>query len=455
MARDATWKRVALALLLTGCGSGTDGGGTGSGGTGSGGGGGTPTTPPAPVQTGAPPTLEWLPGYSSIDEAFDTPTLDTVRWRPSDGWANSGEFNAGWRADHVRVADGQLQLVLDTENCPGGCSKRPYASGELTTRTFRGYGRYEVRMKPVRTPGTMTAFAITTGSADTTRSDSIDLAILGRDTRALTLNYVANGGVRHDKSFPLPFDAADDFHTYGIEWTRSTIHWYVDDKRLHSVTGDINSLPTHPGRVLMNFWAGEPGATASWMGRFTYPGAPLAVLVDSVRYGPAAPVTLLEDFETPEKAALWKATVGSGAKFTARQSNQGHQGKSLYLTYTTSPTASSFTARTFETPQDWTGVRYVNFWFKGTLSTDAFRLELRDNGASADTAERFEYRFWDDFKGWKWVSVPVTAFVRSTTGQPAGAPADGLTLSGMWGLAFEPLSGSGHEVFIDDIELEH
>ncbi|MFY0581662.1 family 16 glycosylhydrolase [Cystobacter fuscus] len=349
MARDAMWKRMALALLLTACGSNgaPDGGGDGD----------TPGGPtpggPRPPSSSARPSLEWLDGYSAFDEPFDT--LDLGRWRPSDGWANSGDFNAGWRADHALVTDGRLELILDTEPCStGGCSGRPYASGEVATQRYYGYGRYEVRMKPVRTPGTMTAFAITTGPAESTRSDSIDLAILGQNTKALRLNYITNGQ-RHDLGVSLPFDTADGFHTYGIEWTRDAIHWYVDDQRIHSETGYKGELPSVPGRALVNFWPGNVGTTSSWMGRFTYPGTPLVVGVENVRYGPAAPVELLESFDTPEEAARWVRTVGPGASLTARQSNQGHQGKSLYLDYTTSATAYAYTARTFSEPQDWTG----------------------------------------------------------------------------------------------------
>lgn len=453
MARDTRWKQVALALVLTGCGAPPTPGDPGTpGGSGGGSGGGSP---PPPIELGADHSLDWLDSHPAFNESFDGAELDATRWRVSDNWASGQDFNAGWRAENVRVAGGQLELRLDNENCPGDCFRRPYASGEVTTQRYLGYGRYEVRMKPVPTPGTMTAFAINTGAADLTRTDAVDLAILGRDTRSLRINYITDGQ-RHDLGVALPFDAAEAAHAYGIEWTRTAIHWYVDGKRIHSETGHRGALPSQPGRVLVNFWPGLPVLTESWMGRFTYPGAPLIARVDSLRYSPASPTELVEDFETTEKAAQWVRTVDKNAKLTVRQSNnQHHQGNwALYLEYTTSNTAPAFVARTFPTPQDWTGARSLNFWFHGTATGDPFRLELRDNGPSADTAERFEYRFQDDFKGWKWVSVPLTAFTRRSDGQPAGAPSDGLTLSGVWGLAFEPLSGTAHRVFLDDLELE-
>lgn len=54
---------------------------------------------------------------------------------------------------------------------------------------------------------------------------------------------------------------------------------------------------------------------------------------------------------------------------------------------------------------------------------------------AADTAERFEASFVDNFVGWQEVVIPFTAFTRST-GQPAGAPNDGLGLDEVWGYGF-------------------
>ncbi|HYO52305.1 family 16 glycosylhydrolase [Archangium sp.] len=427
MARNMKWGLLALSLALAGCG-------------GSGGGGGNP-----PDDIGAPPSLAWIDGPLAFDETLDA--FDSTRWRRSDGWASSEDFNAGWRADHVLFAGGKMELRLDTEPCPSGCSSRPYASGELASTRFHGYGRYEVRMKPARGPGTMTSFSLTTGPFDWTRWDEIDMAFLGLNTRRFLVNYITDGQ-RHDTGLDLPFDAADDFHTYGIEWTRDAIHWYVDGKRVHTETGARGPLPSQPGRILTNFWPGVGPATESWMGHFDYPGRPLASTYEGIRHGPAAPTEVLEDFET---TGTWAVTAEPGGKINTWH-QEGHQGNALVMAYWVS-SAQANIVRTFETPQDWSRVRFLNFWFRGTATGDAFRLELRDNGG-ADSAERFEYRFRDDFVGWKWVSVPMSSFSRRTDWQPAGAPNDGLTLKTVHGLAFQPLSGNGNTILLDDIQLE-
>jgi beta-glucanase (GH16 family) len=444
MVRNVLWGLLLGSVLLqAGCGWDKYDGepvpdaGVGSGGDGAGGGDGL---------DGGPPQLAWLNGPGAFQDRFDT--LDTTRWVRSDGWFSSEDFNAGWRADHVQVSGGNLLLKLDTTPCPSGCSGRPYAAGEMVTNRYNGYGRYEVRLKPARGSGTLTSFSIYTGPADNTRWDSMDVAFLGRDTRRVQTNYVV-AGTGHYNSVVLPFDAANAFHTYTIEWTREGVHWYVDGKRIFSATE--GPLPAIPGRMLLNFWPGIGPTTESWMGTFSYPGSPLVTTVDEVRYGLAAPKTVAVDFETKD---TWKVAIeappegGTASQLDAFQSDLGHQGKMLVLSYSIRSGSRALVGLPLAAPQDWSNARYVNFWLRGTNTQDPFRLELR-SGGSFDTASRFTYDFKENHNGWKWISVPLSEF-KDPDGQPVSASA----LLVVQGLALEPLGGVSHNVFVDDIEVE-
>jgi hypothetical protein len=218
---------------------------------------------------------------------------------------------------------------------------------------------------------------------------------------------------------------------------------------MHTETGSKGALPAVPGRILMNFWPGVGPSTESWMGHFDYPGTPLASSAEGIRYGPASLTELLEDFDSKEN---WPINAEPGGQLIT-WNQEGHLGNALVVSYWVNSGQANI-ARTFEAPRDWSRVRYVSFWFYGTATRDTFRLELRDNGASADTAERFEYRFQDDLVGWKFVSVPISSFKRRTDWQPTGAPNDGLTLSAVRGLAFQPLTGNGNTIRLDEIQLE-
>ena len=69
---------------------------------------------------------------------------------------------------------------------------------------------------------------------------------------------------------------------------------------------------------------------------------------------------------------------------------------------------------------------------------------------AADTAERFEATFTDDFVGWREINLPFEVFSRSTN-QPAGAPDDGLTLSEVWGYGFVMPRGTTGSFYLDRV----
>lgn len=80
----------------------------------------------------------------------------------------------------------------------------------------------------------------------------------------------------------------------------------------------------------------------------------------------------------------------------------------------------------------------IRFWFKGMGNGKTIQFELLDNRGrdqSADTAERFFYRFADNSTEWKQIEVPFAEMQRRSDFQPTGAPSDGLTLKEVWGYA--------------------
>lgn len=109
----------------------------------------------------------------------------------------------------------------------------------------------------------------------------------------------------------------------------------------------------------------------------------------------------------------------------------------------------------FSTPKDWSPYSAMDFWFNGGSSGNAIRLELLDNrqsGSTADTSERFEYRFVDNWTGWKHFTLKWSSFTRRADWQPVGAPNDGFTAAQMWGFNFSVISGSS-SFALDEIKL--
>jgi endo-1,3-1,4-beta-glycanase ExoK len=225
------------------------------------------------------------PAQAAIGGSFvdNLDGLDTGRWYKSDGWSNGSMFNVGWRADHVWFNGGVMGINLDTASCPGGCSGKPYASGEFRSTDLYSYGRFEARMQAVKRSGTVTSFFTYTGPSDGQPWDEIDVEILGKNTSQLQTNYFTNGTGGHETVINLGFDASTGYHNYAIEWwNQGTINWFVDGRLVHQENGSRGPLPTHPQRIMMNLWPGI--GVDGWLGPFSYPGTPLTARYDWAKY---------------------------------------------------------------------------------------------------------------------------------------------------------------------------
>jgi beta-glucanase (GH16 family) len=97
---------------------------------------------------------------------------------------------------------------------------------------------------------------------------------------------------------------------------------------------------------------------------------------------------------------------------------------------------------------NWPGMPDETSTFPQTMHVDYVRVYQ-----AANTAERFEATFVDNFSGWKKITLRFDAFTRSAS-QPAGAPDDGLGLTEVWGYGFAlPSAGSG-SFYLDQVSLE-
>lgn len=224
------------------------------------------------------------PAAAAIGGSFsdEFTSYDTSRWSKADGWSNGGMFNAGWRADHVWFNGGVMGLNLDTATCPSGCPGKPYASGEYRTNDLFSYGRYSARLKASAGSGTVTSFFTYTGPSDGQPWDEIDVEILGKNTWQMQTNYFTNGVGGHETLIDLGFDASAGYHDYTFEWwPGGSINWFVDGRLVHQETSSRGPLPTHPQRIITNFWPGT--GVDSWLGPFQHSGQRTATY-DRVQY---------------------------------------------------------------------------------------------------------------------------------------------------------------------------
>ncbi|MFD1177461.1 family 16 glycosylhydrolase [Paenibacillus puldeungensis] len=217
--------------------------------------------------------------------------LNSGMFYASDGWENGPDFGVGWRANNIEFNNGIMALRLDKTGCPSQCSGEPYASGEYATiGEDYGYGRIEARMKVAKGTGLVTSlftYYDHNPDPDIAENDEIDIEILGKDPTKLETNYYTAGVGEHSTVINLGFDASLGFHDYAFEWSPTEIKWYVDGNLVHTENGSRGQLPTHPGSIMVNFWAGANDAAKYWTGKFVYPGSPVRAYYDWIKYTPA------------------------------------------------------------------------------------------------------------------------------------------------------------------------
>jgi len=212
---------------------------------------------------------------------------ESASWEMS-SWSNPNPFNTTWKPGNIKFGGGFMKLILDNAGCPQACKGKPFASGEYRTkREAFGYGYYEVRMKATRGEGLVAgSFFTYRGVYEQPTHDEIDFEFLGKDPTKVQTNYYARGKGKHEQMIGLGFDASKEFHNYGFRLTPNSLTWYVDGKPVRTATAAPGEkLPSRPAKIMANFWPGT-SEVIDWLGHFTYPGQPLRVEYDWIKYSP-------------------------------------------------------------------------------------------------------------------------------------------------------------------------
>lgn len=194
----------------------------------------------------------------------------------SDGWNNGGSFNVEWDASAVSYSDGaaNLSVLEKPDGEEGSVPEVPYYGGELRSQKWYHYGFYSAKMKPSAVEGTCTSFFVYTGPSELGADgeanpwDEVDIEFLGKNTREVQFNFFANGSTGNEYVYELDFDASKEYHEYGFYWEKDRITWYVDGKPVYRVTSEEKTLPSTPGRIMMNHWSGNAEGEG-WMGKYT------------------------------------------------------------------------------------------------------------------------------------------------------------------------------------------
>jgi len=183
-------------------------------------------------------------------DEFDTPGLpDATKWGydlGAGGWGNNEVQYYTNRIDNASVSGGTLKITLKKETYLGS----QYTSARLLTRgkySFK-YGRIEARAKLPAGGGTWPAIWMLGDNISTVgwpACGEIDvMEHVGNQLNKIygSLHHPGHSGGNPDGGTTIISNATSEFHKYAMEWSSTTIKFFVDDVPFYTFA-NTGSLP--------------------------------------------------------------------------------------------------------------------------------------------------------------------------------------------------------------------
>jgi beta-glucanase (GH16 family) len=182
--------------------------------------------------------------YAPMSDEFAGDSLDPNKWWPRNpGWL--GRQPAYFDPNNVEVSDGKLHLTMRKQEVPEMLRDRgyhTYTSAAVQSKAKTCYGYFEVKARPMKSHGSSSFWFYHSTPAWWTEIDVFEIggAAPGFERKYNMTLHVQRlpDGTKHP-SVPAvwiaPFDLADDYHVYGLEWDKDRIKWYFDGVLVHWV----------------------------------------------------------------------------------------------------------------------------------------------------------------------------------------------------------------------------
>ncbi len=191
----------------------------------------------------------WILSWS---DEFEGTSLNTGNWEYMlgdgssygiQGWGNSEEQY--YKSDNATVEDGNLVITAKRESYGGYSytSARIRSKGKVTTT----YGKIEARIKLPSGTGLWPAFWMLPESNYENQgwphNGEIDIMeargrVTNQSSSALHYSDDSNNHTWQTATNYLGFGTIEEYHVYGVEWTRESMIFYCDDNQFLTVTSD-------------------------------------------------------------------------------------------------------------------------------------------------------------------------------------------------------------------------
>jgi beta-glucanase (GH16 family) len=193
-------------------------------------------------------------------DEFDGTEIDRDRWNIFEGGTGVPDQLHWASPDEVLVGDGILRLRSRKRELNGF----HYTSGDVNSRYFQQYGRFEVRARLPRGQGIWPAHWLWPVDAGTPEIDIMEMLGNVPNIIHMTYHFQDQKGDRLQSGmiFNGP-DFSQDFHTFCVEWYPDEIRWLIDGvERFRTANID----PPKPLHIILDTyiggnWPGDPDST--------------------------------------------------------------------------------------------------------------------------------------------------------------------------------------------------
>ena len=228
-----------------------------------------PNPNPEPPPTGVTPPN--APGNWRLDWAdeFNDGSLDG--WRTNIWWGKTdGMGDESTSPNNVSVSGGNLNLTATR-------SGSSYPGGLVTSEGVHSfqYGYVEARVDLPTGQGFFPAFWMLPTNHDDGLGEIDIVEYVGGPEAHLNYHIDGPGDDAESDDFNMSSWPDQGYHTYGVDWQRDKITWYIDGRAVHSTTNYTHT----PMYVILNLavggdWAGSPNSSTQ---------VPSSMKVDYVR----------------------------------------------------------------------------------------------------------------------------------------------------------------------------
>lgn len=217
---------------------------------------------------------------------FSSGLLEPTKWKASNftvaNYAGAGN-TVTFTPKNLLFDEGMLCIRLDQPDATHS------TGGEIQSLNRYGFGKYFFTMRLSSTAPTNAAAGTVVSGSDSggflffdNSESEIDIEYCGDTPNNIWLtNWInptpANPPTLKQYSEPAVPHLADGFHTYQIDWTPTSVRWFIDNILVATHTEHVPQVPAY---IMLNFW----GTNDTQWGGLATPGVTRYMYVKTVAY---------------------------------------------------------------------------------------------------------------------------------------------------------------------------